>query len=110
LVPVLEMAEKTGLSESTDEHVDLPSVRCGEPSQEGDLDHRRDDVRAASTTSTRLRAAGTPRVFDEVYAPFTLAVLLREFTLGHAMAAEVVPCARDANDYPPTRSGEMPSG
>ena len=31
-----------------------------------------------------LRAGGTPRVFDEVYAPSTLGILLREFTFGHA--------------------------
>ncbi len=30
-----------------------------------------------------LRAGGTPRVFDEVYAPSTLGIFLREFT-GHA--------------------------
>ena len=31
-----------------------------------------------------LRAGGTPRVFDEVYAPSTLGIFLREFTFGHA--------------------------
>ena len=31
-----------------------------------------------------LRAGGTPRVFDEVYAPSTLGILLREFSFGHA--------------------------
>ncbi len=31
-----------------------------------------------------LRADGTPRVFDEVYAPPTLGIFLREFTFGHA--------------------------
>ena len=31
-----------------------------------------------------LRPGGTPRVFDEVYAPSTLGILLREFTFGHA--------------------------
>lgn len=30
-----------------------------------------------------LRAGGTPRVFDEVYAPSTLGIFLREFTFGH---------------------------
>jgi len=30
-----------------------------------------------------LRAVGTPRVFDEVYAPPTLGIFLREFTFGH---------------------------
>ena len=31
-----------------------------------------------------LRAGGTPRVFDEVYAPSTVGIFLREFTFGHA--------------------------
>ena len=31
-----------------------------------------------------LRASGTPGVFDEVYAPSTLGIFLREFTFGHA--------------------------
>ena len=30
-----------------------------------------------------LRAGGTPRVFDEVYAPSTLGIFLREFSFGH---------------------------
>src|SRR6476659_10989198 len=31
-----------------------------------------------------LRAGGTARVFDEVYAPSTVGILLREFSFGHA--------------------------
>src|SRR4029077_12579625 len=34
-----------------------------------------------------LRAGGTPRVFDEVYAPSTLGIFLREFTFGHALTS-----------------------
>lgn len=30
-----------------------------------------------------LRAGGTTRVFDEVYAPSTLGIVLREFAFGH---------------------------
>jgi hypothetical protein len=89
LVPVLELAEKTGLSELIDEHVDLRSARvkfgvvnpagkptsiiaammCGADSI--------DDVNV-------LRAGYTPRVFDEVYPPSTLGIFLREFTFSHA--------------------------
>ena len=103
LVPVLELAEKTGLSELIDEHVDLRSARvkfgvvnpagkptsiiaammCGADSI--------DDVNV-------LRAGYTPRVFDEVYPPSTLGIFLREFTFIHATAAEAVPFARDTND------------
>ena len=32
--------------------------------------------------SSVLRAGGTPRVFDEVYAPSTLGIFVREFTFG----------------------------
>ena len=31
-----------------------------------------------------LRAGGTPRVFDEVYARSTVGILLREFSFGHS--------------------------
>ena len=49
LVPVLELAEQTGLSELIGEHVDLPSTRVKsgavEPGRQADLDHRRDGLR-----------------------------------------------------------------
>jgi len=37
-----------------------------------------------------LRAGGMPILFDGVYAPSTLGVLLREFTFGHARQLESV--------------------
>ena len=89
LVPVLELAEQTGLSELIGEHVDLPStrVKSGAVNPVGKLTSIIagmmcgadciDDVDA-------LRAGGTPRVFAEVYAPSTLGIFLREFTFGHA--------------------------
>ena len=89
LVPVLELAEQTGLSELIGEHVQLPSTRVevggGEPGRQVDLDHRRHGVRCDCIDDVDvLRAGGTPRVFDEVYAPSTLGIFLREFTFGHA--------------------------
>ena len=89
LVPVMELAEQTGLSRLIGEHVDLPSTRVasGAVNPAGKLTtiiagmmcgaDSIDDVNV-------LRAGGTPRVFDEVYAPSTLGILLREFTFGHA--------------------------
>ena len=89
LVPVMELAEQTGLSRLISEHVDLPSTRVvsGAVNAAGKLTtiiagmvcgaDSIDDVNV-------LRAGGTPRVFDEVYAPSTLGILLREFTFGHA--------------------------
>ncbi|MGE0219416.1 MAG: IS1380 family transposase [Vicinamibacterales bacterium] len=89
LVPVMELAEQTGLSRLIREHVDLPSTRVasGAVNPAGKLTtliaammcgaDNIDDVNV-------LRAGGTPRVFDEVYAPSTLGIFLREFTFGHA--------------------------
>jgi hypothetical protein len=89
LVPVMELAEQTGLSRLISEHVDLPSTRVasGAVNVAGKLTtiiagmmcgaDSIDDVNV-------LRAGGTPRVFDEVYAPSTLGILLREFTFGHS--------------------------
>jgi hypothetical protein len=89
LVPVLELAEQTGLSELIAEHVQLPStrVRSGAVNPAGKLT----SIIAAMMCGADciddvnvLRAGGTPRVFDEVYAPSTLGIFLREFTFGHA--------------------------
>ena len=81
------------------EHVELPStrVRSGAVNPAGKLTSiiagmmcgadSIDDVNV-------LRAGGTPRVFDEVYAPSTLGIFLREFTFGHAnQLAAVAPPA-----------------
>jgi Transposase DDE domain group 1 len=89
LVPVLELAEQTGLSRLIGEHVDLPStrVKSGAVNPVGKLTSiiaammcGADSIDDAGV----LRAGGTPRVFDEVYAPSTLGIFLREFTFGHA--------------------------
>ncbi len=89
LVPVLELAEQTGLSELIAEHVDLRSTRVasGAVNPAGKLTSiiaammcGADSIDDAGV----LRAGGTPRVFDEVYAPSTLGIFLREFTFGHA--------------------------
>jgi Transposase DDE domain group 1 len=88
LVPVLELAEQTGLSELIDEHVQLPStrVKSGAVNPAGKLT----SIIAAMACGADsiddagvLRAGGTPRVFNEVYAPSTLGIFLREFTFGH---------------------------
>ena len=88
LVPVLELAEQTGLSELIDEHVQLPStrVKSGAVNPAGKLT----SIIAAMACGADsiddagvLRAGGTPRVFGAVYAPSTLGIFLREFTFGH---------------------------
>ena len=89
LVPVLELAEQTGLSRLIDEHVVLPStrVKSGAVNPAGKLT----SIVAAMACGADsiddagvLRAGGTPRVFNEVYAPSTLGIFLREFTFGHS--------------------------
>src|SRR6476660_5056118 len=89
LVPIMELAEQAGLSRLIGEHVDLPStrVRSGAVNPAGKLTtiiagmmYGADSIDDANL----LRAGGTPRVFDEVYAPSTVGILLREFTFGHS--------------------------
>ncbi len=88
LVPVLELAEQTGLSRLIDLHVALSStrVKSGAVNPAGKLT----SIVAAMACGADsiddagvLRAGGTPRVFNEVYAPSTLGIFLREFTFGH---------------------------
>src|SRR6187455_3840042 len=98
LVPIMELAEQTGLSWLIGKHVDLPStrVKSGAVNPVGKLTtiiggmicgaDSIDDVDV-------LRAGGTPRVFDEVYAPSTLGIMLREFTFGHANQLAAVPAS-----------------
>ena len=89
LVPVLELAEQTGLSRLIGEHVDLPStrVRSGAVNPAGKLTSIIAGIMCGADSiddANVLRAGGTPRVFNEVYAPSTLGIFLREFTFGHA--------------------------
>ena len=89
LVPVLELAEQTGLSQLIGEQVDLPStrVKSGAVNPAGKLTSIIAAMMCGADSiddGNVLRAGGTPRVFHEVYAPSTLGIFLREFTFGHA--------------------------
>ena len=89
LVPVLELAEQTGLSWLIGEHVELPStrMRSGAVNPAGKLTTIIAGMMCGADSiddANVLRAGGTARVFDEVYAPSTVGILLREFTFGHA--------------------------
>jgi hypothetical protein len=111
LVPVMELAEQAGLSRLIGEHVELPStrVKSGAVNPAGKLTtliaammcgaDNIDDVDV-------LRAGGTPRVFDEVYAPSTLGIFLREFTFGHANQLAAV--AREHLGALTARTGLLP--
>src|SRR4029079_9368738 len=89
LVPVLGLAEQTGRSELIGEHVELPStrVKSGAVNPAGKLT----SIVAAMACGADsiddagvLRAGGTPRGVEGVYAPSTWGVCLREFTFGHS--------------------------
>ena len=89
LVPVLELAEQTGLSRLIGEHVELPStrVKSGAVNPAGKLTTIIAGMMCGADSiddANVLRAGGTPRVFNEVYAPSTVGILLREFSFGHA--------------------------
>src|SRR6476660_9207094 len=74
LVPIMELAEQTGLSWLIGKHVDLPStrVKSGAVNPVGKL-----------TTIIGGMICGADSI-DEVDAPSTLGIFLREFTFGHA--------------------------
>jgi len=97
LVPVLELAEQAGFSELIGEHVDLPStrVKSGAVNPAGKLTSIAGMMCGADCIDDAnvLRAGGTPRVVDEVYAPSTVGILLREFSFGHANQLAAVACA-----------------
>ena len=89
LVPVLELAEQTGLSRLIGEHVELPSTRVasGAVNPAGKLTTIIAGMMCGADSiddANLLRAGGTPWVFNEVYAPSTVGILLREFSFGHA--------------------------
>ena len=102
---MLELAEQTGLSELIDEQVDLPSIRV--KSEAVNPAGKLTSIIAAMMCgadsiddSNVLRAGGTPRVLDEVYAPSTLGIFLCEFTFGHAKFA-----SRAAAPWPVRHTG-----
>ena len=89
LVPVMELAEQAGLSRLIGEQVDLAStrVKSGAVNPVGKLTAIIAGMMCGADSIDDvgvLRAGGTPRVFNEVYAPSTLGIFLREFTFGHA--------------------------
>jgi hypothetical protein len=95
LVPVMELAEQTGLSDLLDEHVVFRSerIRSGAANPTPKLT----SVIAGLLTGAdsiddlnMIRAGGMKRLFGEVYAPATLGILLREFTGGHVRQLQAV--------------------
>jgi hypothetical protein len=95
LVPVLELAEQTGLSELMDEHVRFTSelVRSGAANPTPKLTSVIAGLVAGADSIGELdviRSGGMHRLFTGVYAPTTLGTLLREFTGGHVRQLQAV--------------------
>jgi Transposase DDE domain group 1 len=95
LVPVMRLAERTGLSDLLADkvHIAEPRIKSGSANPApkpatliaamcADADSI-DDV-------DLVRAGGMKTLFDGVYAPSTIGTLLREFTFGHARQLESV--------------------
>ena len=95
LVPLLELAQQTGLSRLLDEHVRFTSerVRSGAANATPKLTSIVAGMAAGADSIDDLdviRAGGMNKLFDGVYANATLGILLREFTHGHALQLSAV--------------------
>ena len=95
LVPVMEMAEQTGLSALLDEHVRFTCevVKSGAANPTPKLTSIIAGLAAGADCIDDLdviRTGVTKRLFDGVYAPTTLGSLLREFTGGHVRQLQAV--------------------
>jgi Transposase DDE domain group 1 len=95
LVPVMTLAERTGLSDllAQNVHIAAPRIKSGAANPAPKLAtliagmctgaDNIDDVDV-------LRSGGMKTLFSGVYAPSTIGTLLREFTFGHARQLESV--------------------
>jgi hypothetical protein len=95
LVPVMTLAEQTGLSRLLGEkvHIAEPRVKSGAANPAPKLA----TVVAGMCVGAdciddvdEVRSGGMTTLFDGVYAPSTVGTLLREFTFGHARQLESV--------------------
>jgi hypothetical protein len=89
LVPLLELAERAGLSRLLDEHVRFTSerVKSGAANSTAKLTSIVAGMAAGADSFDDLdviRAGGMKKVFGGVYACATLGIFLREFTHGHS--------------------------
>jgi hypothetical protein len=95
LVPLLGLAEQTGLTEIIAEKVSIkaPRIKSGSANPAPKLLTVIAGMCAGADSIDdldMLRAGGMPILFDGVYAPSTLGTLLREFSFGHARQLESV--------------------
>lgn len=95
LVPVMRLAEQTGLGELLTRKVAItgPRIRSGAANAGPKLTTLIAGMVAGADSIDDvdvLRSGGMPTVFHRVYAPSTVGTLLREFTFGHARQLESV--------------------
>jgi hypothetical protein len=95
LVPVMRLAEQTGLAELLAEKVHITETRiksgAANPAPKlatliGGMCVGADSIDDVDV----VRAGGMKTLFDGVYAPSTIGTLLREFSFGHARQLESV--------------------
>jgi Transposase DDE domain group 1 len=95
LVPLLELAEQTGLSQLLDEHVRFVDerVKSGAANSTSKLTSIIAGMAAGADSIGDLdvvRSGGTKQLFGGVYACATLGIFLREFTHGHTRQLSAV--------------------
>jgi hypothetical protein len=95
LVPVMELAERAGLSKLLDEHVRFVDerVQSGAANSTPKLTSIIAGMAAGADSINDLdliRAGGMKKLFSGVYACTTLGILLREFTHGHVRQLDAV--------------------
>jgi len=95
LVPVMTLAEQTGLIELLDSkiHITEPKIKSGSANPAPKLATVIAGMCAGADSIDDLdlvRSGGMKTVFDGVYAPSTIGTLLREFTFGHARQLDSV--------------------
>ena len=95
LVPVMALAEQTGLIELLDNkvHIAEPKIASGSANPAPKLATLIAGMCAGADSIDDLdvvRSGGMKTLFDGVYAPSTIGTLLREFTFGHARQLDAV--------------------
>src|SRR5882762_1789396 len=93
LVPVMALAERTGLSDLLAQmvHIAAPRIKSGSANPAPKLATLIAGMCAGADCIDDvdvLRSGGMKTLFDAVYAPSTIGTLLREFTFGHARQLE----------------------
>jgi hypothetical protein len=95
LVPVMTLAQQTGLLDLLEEKVRItaPRIKSGSANPAPKLATVVAGMVAGADCIDDidvLRSGGMKTLFDDVYAPSTVGTLLREFTFGHARQLESV--------------------